>query len=251
VTSIGSDAVLAAFILFCRIGACLMLMPGFSSDRVPVTVRLFIAISVTLALTPLLSGDIMTQHLADSPVALARVLVSETLTGILIGLLGRIFFAALETIGASIATSIGLSSALGGPVDEAQSLPSVASFIVMAATALFFVTNQHWEVLRALVASYTAMPVSEGFATRFGLIQIAECFGKAFFLALRIGAPFIMFSILINFAIGLANKLTPQIPVFFILTPLVVAAGLFLLYFSSRQLLEVFMAGFSSWLASG
>jgi flagellar biosynthetic protein FliR len=105
--------------------------------------------------------------------------------------------------------------------------------------------------LRALVASYTAMPVSEGFATRFGLIQIAECFGKAFFLALRIGAPFIMFSILINFAIGLANKLTPQIPVFFILTPLVVAAGLFLLYFSSRQLLEVFMAGFSSWLASG
>jgi len=48
-TAIGSDAVLAAFVLFCRIGGCLMLMPGFSNQRVPRNVRLFIAFSVTLA----------------------------------------------------------------------------------------------------------------------------------------------------------------------------------------------------------
>ena len=35
-----------------------MLMPGFSNQRVPRNVRLFIAFSVTLALTPLLSGEI-------------------------------------------------------------------------------------------------------------------------------------------------------------------------------------------------
>lgn len=51
-TAIGADAVLIAFVLFCRIGGCLMLMPGFSSNRVPVNVRLFIAFSATLALTP-------------------------------------------------------------------------------------------------------------------------------------------------------------------------------------------------------
>ena len=48
------DTVLLVFLLFCRIGGCLMLMPGFSSARVPVQVRLFIAVAVTLALTPLL-----------------------------------------------------------------------------------------------------------------------------------------------------------------------------------------------------
>ena len=33
------DTVLHAFLIFCRIGACLMLMPGFSSPRVPVRFR--------------------------------------------------------------------------------------------------------------------------------------------------------------------------------------------------------------------
>jgi flagellar biosynthesis protein FliR len=54
VTAIGPDTVLLAFLAFCRIGGCLMLMPGFSSSRVPVHVRLFIAVALTLALAPLL-----------------------------------------------------------------------------------------------------------------------------------------------------------------------------------------------------
>ena len=45
---------LLVFLLFCRIGGCLMLMPGFSSARVPPQVRLFIALAVTLALAPML-----------------------------------------------------------------------------------------------------------------------------------------------------------------------------------------------------
>jgi flagellar biosynthetic protein FliR len=51
-TAIGPEIVLATFLLFCRIGACLMVMPGFSSPRVPMRVRLFVAIAVTLALAP-------------------------------------------------------------------------------------------------------------------------------------------------------------------------------------------------------
>ena len=42
--SLGPATVLAAFLIFCRIGACLMLMPGFSSARVPLQVRLFVAV---------------------------------------------------------------------------------------------------------------------------------------------------------------------------------------------------------------
>ncbi|MCI0600218.1 MAG: flagellar biosynthetic protein FliR, partial [Beijerinckiaceae bacterium] len=71
-TAIGSDAVLGAFVLFCRIGGCLMLMPGFSSSRIPVSVRLFIAFSVTLALTPLLSREVAKSLANDAPAALIR-----------------------------------------------------------------------------------------------------------------------------------------------------------------------------------
>jgi flagellar biosynthesis protein FliR len=248
---IGSNAVLSVFVLFCRIGSCLMLMPGFSSDRVPVNVRLFLALAVTLGLTPLLSDDVQSSFVNASPIELMKLILSEVLTGILIGFLGRIFFAALETLATAIAMGIGLSSALGAPIDEMEPLPAISTLITLTATVLLFLMDLHWEILRGLVASYRALPVSEGFGTQFGLVQIADCLSKAFFLSLRVSSPFIAFSVIVNLSVGLANKLTPQIPIYFISTPFVVAGGLFLFYFSCKQFLELFMAGFQAWLISG
>jgi flagellar biosynthetic protein FliR len=168
VTAIGSEAVLTAFVLFCRIGGCLMLMPGFSNQRVPLNVRLFIAFSITLALTPLLAGEIAKSLSGIAPVALTRIFISETLIGALIGFLARSFFGALETLGGVIAMAIGLSSALAGPIGESEPLPAITSLITLAATALMFFTDLHWEVLRGLAASYAALPVS-------GIFERGDC----------------------------------------------------------------------------
>lgn len=249
--AIGSDAVLSAFVLFCRIGACLLLMPGFSSPRVPVMVRLFLCVAITLALAPFLGPPIEKLVAGIAPLALMRLIVSELLIGGMIGFMGRIFFAALETLGTAIAMHMGLANALGAPIDESEPLPSIATLLTLLATTLLFVTDQHWEVLRGLVASYRALPVAAGFGAQFGLIQVADCLSKAFFLALRIAAPFILFALVVNLAVGLANKLTPQIQVYFISMPFAVAGGLFLLYFTFKQILELFMAGFSAWLRGG
>jgi len=248
---IGSTAVLSVFLLFCRIGTCLMLMPGFSSDRVPVNIRLFLVLSVTLALTPLLSADVQPILTHATPIDLAKLILSEIVIGLLIGFLGRIFFAALETLASAIAMGIGLTSALGAPIDEMEPLPAISTLITLAATTLLFVMDLHWEMLRGLVASYQALPVANGFGTQFGLVQIADCLSKSFFLALRVSSPFIVFTIIVNFAVGLTNKLTPQIQIYFISTPFAVAGGLFLLYFTGKQFLELFMSGFDIWLRFG
>ena len=84
-----SDAVLAAFVVFSRIGACLLVMPGFSSPRVPVQVRLFIALAVSLALTPLQFAAVRPLVDDGTPVRLLRVMGSELLVGGAIGLFGR------------------------------------------------------------------------------------------------------------------------------------------------------------------
>jgi flagellar biosynthetic protein FliR len=242
---------LAVFILFCRIGGCLLMMPGFCSPRIPVQVRLFIAIAVTLTITPIILTPVQTLLAGASPIVLARLFIWETLIGIMIGLLGRLFFLALETIAMAMAMAIGLASVLGSPFEEGDPMPPIVNLITLAATVLLFATDQHWEVFRGLIASYTAMPVADGFGAQFSLIQLTEGLSRSFFVALRIGSPFIIFSIVVNVAIGLTNKLVPQIPVYFISMPFVVAAGLILLYFSGKQLMEVFIASFSSWLISG
>jgi len=248
---INSDTILAAFILFCRVGACLMLMPGFSSPRVPIVARLFLAIVITLSFVPLLGPDVVKEIDKSGPLELFRLIASETAIGGMIGFIGRIFFAALETLGTAVAQEIGLANALGAPIDESEPVPIVGTLLTFLATTLLFVTDLHWEVLRGLVASYRALPIAGGFPSQFGLVQIADALNTSFLLSLRIASPFIVFALIVNLGIGLANRLTPQIHIYFMAMPIVVFAGLVLFYFTFRELIELFMAGFAAWLRSG
>lgn len=246
-----ADTVLVTFIIFCRVGGCLMLMPGFSSPRVPVVVRLFIAVAVTLAFVPFLGPDVAKLTSAAQPLEVLRLITQELLVGGFIGFMGHIFIGALETLGTAIAQEMGLANALGAPIDENESLPTIATLPTFLATTLLFVTDLHWEVLRGLVSSYKALWVSDGLSLQFSLVKIADTLGAAFLLSLRIASPFIVFSLIVNLGIGLANRLTPQIQVYFMAAPIVVFAGLVLFYFTFRQLIELFMAGFATWLRHG
>ncbi len=246
---IGSDTILLTFLIFCRIGGCLALMPGISSPRVPVQIRLFLAIAVTLALTPLLLPA-LEAAISDRRNVLG-LLLSETGTGLLIGLLGRVFFVALQFVGVALAMCIGFGNTPDAPIEEAEPLPAVASLIMLTAIVLFFLTDQYWDVLRALIASYSALPVSEPFSAAFAVTKLADALAQAFLLALQIGSPFIIYAVIINLTFGLINKLTPQIPVYFISTPFVLAGGFFLLYFTVGEFLQIFIAAFASWLQKG
>ena len=249
-TPVTPDTLLHAFLIFCRIGACLMLMPGFSSPRVPVQLRLFIAVGVTLALTPLVLPA-FAAFSAPSPATLLRIIVSETMTGALIGLMARFFFLALQTIATAMATMAGLGQLPGLPIDEAEASAPFVTLITITAATLMFVTNQHAEVIRALAGSYSRIAPGASLDAQAGLIQLADRASETFTLALRIGSPFVIYAVVVNLAIGLMNKLTPQIPVYFISLPFVIAGGLFLLYFSGPEALKLFMAAFSAWLARG
>lgn len=246
-----SLSVLTAFVVFSRIGACLLVMPGFSSPRIPVQVRLFIAVAVSLALTPL-QIDIVRPLLADgTPIHLLRLMASELFIGATIGVLGRMFFTALEFIGVAIAMSVGLSSNLGAPVEADEPLPAIATLMTLAATALMFLTDLHLEVFRALQASYASLPVTDGFAPQFALNQIVSKTAEAFLLALRIGSPFLIFSLVVNVAMGLVARVVPGIQTFFLATPFLLIGGLILLSLVFKSMLLLFIEAFGRFLVAG
>ena len=243
--------ILTAFLVFCRIGGCLLVIPGFSSQRIPVRARLFVAIAVALAVMPLMVDQVRPAVEAAAPVTLLGLILSETLKGVLIGMLGRLFFIALETMTVAVSFSIGLSSVIGPPMEGDESLPSIASFISLAAVLLVFVTDLHWEIFRGLKLSYDVLPVRQGFDARIGLVQLTDGATRTFLFTLRIAAPFLVFSVVANFAIGLINKLVPQIPVSFISAPFLLAGGMIILYFTVRPALDLFTSAFAGWLRTG
>lgn len=244
------EILLGIFLIFCRIGGCLMIAPGFSSSRIPMQVRLFIGLATSLALAPVLLEKVRAGITSQVPTAILVYIGSELLTGILIGLLGRVYFLALQTMLSAVAMALSFAMP-GTPIDEAEPLPPISSFIMMAATAVLFLSDLHWELFRGIIASYSRLPLGEGLGMRLSLTQLVDQIGVAFVLALRISSPFILYSVIVNLAVGLTNKLTPQIPVYFLATPFIMIGGLLIVYFAASDYILLFMEAFSTWLRDG
>ena len=244
-----TDSVLVTFIVFCRIGGCLMFVPGYSSVNVPAQVRLFIALVTTFALTPILMTILKPLTENAAPLTLAFLIGSEIVIGTVIGLGGRVFFLALQTMATVMANAIGLSSIPGTPIGDTDPAPAIVPLIMASVTTLFFMTDQHWQVLRGLMNSYDVWQPGNRLGGSMPLDQLVGRLSEAFVLTLRITSPFIVYSITVNLAVGLINKLTPAVPVYFISVPFVLFGGFLLLYLTSDELLTQFILGVSSWLA--
>lgn len=243
--------ILSLFLIFCRIGSCLMLLPGYSNVRIPSQIRLFVAFSVSLAVSPAILPEVLPLMREAADDVRLQMIVTEILNGMMIGLLGRIFLIALQFSANYVANAIGMGQAIGGAMEESEPAPAVVSLITFTATVLIFSLNLHAEILRALVASYSAMPVVLGFSARSGLAALTDNLDQTFTLCLRIASPFVIYGVIVNFAIGLANKMTPQIPIYFISMPFVIAGGLVLLAYSIGDYLTIFLAGFQQWVLTG
>jgi flagellar biosynthetic protein FliR len=248
VSAITADTVLAVFAIFCRIGSCLMLMPGTSSSLLPPQVRLFTAAALTFGLSPLLLPTVRGAIGDGEPFTVLSLVGSELIIGALIGLASRIYFLALQTLGAVMANAIGITAIPGVPIEDNEAMPSLASLISLSAVTLVFASGQHWELLAGLVRSYGVWPPTGGVASEIRLTTLLERLSASFMLALRVASPFLVYAVIVNLAVGLANKLTPTIPIYFISLPFVMAGGLILLYQISGDLLIQFMTGFVAWL---
>nr|WP_246753800.1 flagellar biosynthetic protein FliR [Jiella flava] len=242
---------MSLFLIFCRVGACLMVLPGISSARIPPQIRLFLSFAVSMALAPTVLPFVEPLVRNGNDATQLHLIFSEAMIGFFIGMLGRIFMLALNFAGHVVANSIGMGQSLGLAIEDHEQSAAITSLITLTATTLIFVLNLHAEIARALVASYSSLSPSIGFVPRASLIAVTDKLSDTFMLCLRISSPFILYAVVVNFAIGLANKLTPTIPVYFISLPFVLAGGVVLFGYTIGDFLTIFMQAFQNWVLNG
>ena len=235
--------VLALFLAFCRMGGCVMVLPGFGSARVPPQIRLFVAVALSMAVLPVLWDTIYPR--ASSPGATyIGLIATETMIGVMYGLIARLYTLGLQFAGAVLTTSIGFSAPGGQDVLEDTSESQLTSLLTFSGLLLLFMMDFHHIVFRALIDSYTATPVGAVIDPQKMLITLTDTLRASTMIMLRLASPFLIYGLMFNVAIGLINKLSPQVPVFFISTPFLLAGGLFLVYLSIAALVRQFADGF-------
>ncbi|HEX8661637.1 MAG TPA: flagellar biosynthetic protein FliR, partial [Brevundimonas sp.] len=88
-----SDQVWQGALIFARIGAVLMMLPGVGESYVPPRIRLSLALVVSLALWPVIAGVL--PALPASVGGMAGWIIREVVVGLMIGALLRSFTTAL------------------------------------------------------------------------------------------------------------------------------------------------------------
>ena len=245
--------VFALFMVFVRVGAAMMLVPGLGDAVVPRTIRLALAVALSAVIGPVVAAEL--PPLPSSPVALALLMAGEIAVGLLIGGAARLTMSGLQVAG----TVIAFQSALGyaQTVDPSQGTQGaiVSAFFGLLGVVLIFVSNLHHLIIRAIHDSYTlfqpgALPPVEGFA------EIAvDLVAGSFLLGMQIAAPFIIYGLVFYTGLGLLARLMPQFQFFFIAMPLQITISLFILAVSVSAAMMWFLnyyeASMSQFLALG
>lgn len=206
-------------------------------------VRLFTAVAISMACTPMLAESFPPTLAQPELFPLLQLVAGELLVGAVFGFMCRAYFFALQTLGNAAAMGMGFGGIPGSPVDDAEAVPAVTGLLTLAATALLFILDLHHEIIKGLLTSYEVSKPGEWFGPRISLLRLVDQTTAGFLVALRICAPFIVYSVVVNLAVGFANKLTPQIPAFFIATPFIMLGGLCALYYLAPEVLTLFMDG--------
>jgi flagellar biosynthetic protein FliR len=236
--------VMAVFLAFCRIAGCLMVLPGFSTARIPATFRLMLAFTVSLAMLPIMWAQIY-PHVQSGIADYVLTIGKETLIGVVLGLITRFYALGLQFLGTVVTMMIGLNTPPAGDILEDTSEGQLTNLLTFAGLMVLFMMDFHHQLFLALAQSYNAWPVGGVFDPQKALVSLVDTLAATFTVMLRLASPFILFNVLFNMAIGFINKLAPVVPVYFISTPYQVMGGLLLFYFGIVSLLSLFADAFS------
>jgi len=206
------------FLVFARIGSALMMLPGISGRHIPADIRLLVAMGVALVATPALSPQLPSMPATIAGQAI--VLMGEIAIGLLFGILAEIVLASLHIAGTLISLQGGFANALiFDPITEQQG-SVVTGLLDTIAVTLILVTDAHHLFIRALIDSYSLFaPGQIPDIGDFNQAVVGQV-SASFLLGIKLASPFIVFSLVVQSAMGILSKLAPQMQVFFVLLPL-------------------------------
>ncbi|MGE5478228.1 MAG: flagellar biosynthetic protein FliR [Bacteroidales bacterium] len=234
------------FMIFTRLGAALLLMPGFAGQLVSTRIRLLLGLAFTLVLLPVVGNQYppLPRHIGS----MVALIVGEALVGIYLGVLTQVLMACLNIAGSFISFQVGLTNAFSFDSVAEQQSTTLTAFLANIALMALFATDMHHLMLRAMADSYGTfvpgqMPPLGDFAETLGHLMSAS-----FGLGVQLSAPVLAFGLVFYSGLGMMSRLAPQIQVFFVAMPVQVVAGLGMLMVALPMMIMIFLRWFEAGL---
>jgi flagellar biosynthetic protein FliR len=218
-----ASQVYAGGLIFARVGAMVMLLPGIGDTSVPPRVRLGFAFLMAMMLMPVVARGM---PIPAAVSGVAGAVIKEVMIGLMIGAILRIFLSSLTTTGEIISIQTTLSFAQTAAPGQATPSTTLGTFLGLIGITLIMATDLHHMFLTAIVRSYALFPFGREIPVADSAQLAVQTVAGSFRLGLQLAAPVVVFSLVFNIAAGLVGRVMPQFQVFFVATPLIVLLGL-------------------------
>lgn len=214
-------------LIFIRIISAFSAAPIYNHQAIPVPVKVFIASVISYIIFSAIS---QTKILVEiNFIWIAVNVIKEIITGLIIGFTINLIFYAVSFAGSLIGFDIGLSmSQILNPVDGMGS-NVIEETIYLLAILIFFAIDGHHHLIRALVYSFTLVPLGTYALNKTVYDSIIMMTASVFVIAVKIASPILVSYFLINIGEGILSRIIPQMQVFFVTYPIKLGIGFLML----------------------
>ncbi len=226
-----------------RILGLLAVDPFFGNKAIGRRTRLGLGIALAVALQPL----IPTPPALDPSSALGLlVLLYQFLIGVAMGFAMRIVLTAVEMAGHFSGLQMGLGFAMFFDPQHGTQVPVVAQITSLFTVLVFLAMDAHLLVIQTLADSFRLLPIEQLPLGAVGFKVLVEWGAQIFSLGLRLAMPVVASLLIVNLAIGVMTRASPQFNIFAVGFPITVSIGLMVMHVSLPQYVPLLMDAFNA-----
>jgi flagellar biosynthetic protein FliR len=203
-----------------RVSGMVAFASFFSSTALPMRAKAVFVLAVSFLLAPLVAG-LPNAHALLSFSALMGELAVGLVYGLTLALLSEMLLFAGQIAG------LQFSFSLVNLMDPASSIqtPLMGEFFQLMGTLVVLAAGLDRILLASIVRSFHAAPLGTFVLLPVSALAIVRAAGGIFLAAVELAAPILAATLLVEIAVALLGKLSPQLPVMSLTVPLKTLTG--------------------------
>lgn len=203
------DIWIATVLVGLRLAPAMAFAPPFTLLRVPATIRVLLAVGLSLWLVSA-RPELTAANVASA--SLVSLVLGELVLGIAIALGLQLAFAAIYWAGRALDIQAGFGLAmLADPTTNAQQ-PLAGTILAYAAGMIFFATGAQYDLLALWLASVETLPLGYGIV-RPDMAALGQYLATVFFLAIGLVGAAMLAIFLADIVIAFLSRTLPQMNV--------------------------------------
>jgi flagellar biosynthetic protein FliR len=205
-------------IVLARVAGFVSAIPVVISAQAPARVKTGLVVAIALVLFPVMRESLPV--LSYTTPAFILFVTAELLLGLLLGLVSRLIFTAVEFGATVIGFQMGFAAAnVFDPQNERQ-VSLISQFQNVFAILIFLALNGHFIFLQTAVMSYKLLPPGQFNFSGEAVPYLMELGSHMFRLGVQFSAPVLAVLLLSGLILGVLARVFPQLNVFLLSFPL-------------------------------